>query len=103
MRGGSSVILLTRDSYFQTRDQPIYKLCVSKNNNSRNPLTCGYVSCNDTTIFESVLADFKELYIHRPDVGERYFYGDVTDMMTDMTRLVLEREKHATVSPFLDP
>ena len=43
-------------------------------------------------MYLSVVEDFKELYIHRPDVGEQYFYGDINDMTMDLFRLVKEKE-----------
>ena len=91
-----TAILLVQDDYYKKQNLPVYKLCVSSHFRYRNfqrTSICAYAYCNDESTFLSILQNFKELYVHRPDVGEQYFYGDVNDMTMDLFRLVKEKER----------
>lgn len=80
-------IMLLHDVYFAKLNQPVYRLETCLLRPSR-VVTGG---TRYTILFCEVCDDFprveemmRENYIHRPDVGERYYYGNASDMIVDI-------------------
>ena len=89
-------ILLIHDNYFKDQNIPIYRLSkinmkkVTDDHIKRFNVVY-YETCNNCKhVKENITNAFKDKYIHRMDIGDHYFYGEIHDMIHSIQEEILK-------------
>lgn len=96
-----SYIYLLREREFIKTNENIYKIGRSNQNNDQRVKQYPKGSkliiqtiCSDCKLSENeIISVFKEKYIHRNDIGNEYFEGDVFEMRRDINKIIDELDK----------
>lgn len=77
-------VVLLYEKYYEDMKEPIYKLGMSNlrlNTKSIANKVVYYETCNDIGSIEEMM---RNKYIHRLDIGNNYYYGDLEEMILDI-------------------
>ena len=84
-------IIIIHDKNSKSKNLPIYKIFevyskpFTKNERKNNNIEYA-VYCNEGFI-DCLHYIFKDKYIHRPDIGRDYYYGDINEIIKDVNKL----------------
>ena len=83
-------VVLVYEKYFEDLMEPIYKLEKSTMKPNKRNLLNKIVFSETCDCIQNIEAMMRNKYIHRLDVGNNYFYGNVEDMKQDVMNVIEE-------------